>query len=157
MSDVLSLGCGNKLLTGPGVVNHDRIKHRPEVDVAWDLDVMPWPWPDNSFDMIYACSVLEHLRWTLLESVNECWRIVRPSGLLQMKLPMWNHERSWEDVTHRWHFTLRSCDVFDPDTDFGRAYSFYTGYKWKIVDPAALNKAATSLHITMQVRKCNTM
>lgn len=153
MSATLNLGCGNKLLSGPGVVNHDRIKHRAEVDVAWDLNVMPWPWADRCFDRIYACTVFEHLRCTLLETVDECWRILRPEGLLQMKLPMWNHERSYDDVTHYWRFTARSCDVFDPDTEFGQAYSFYTERKWKIVNPAILNKALTSFHITMQVRK----
>ena len=149
--DRLNLGAGNDIQEN--AVNHDLLKHRPEIDVAHDLNVLPWPWADCSFDVIAAKAVLEHLKDSLLVSVGECWRILRPGGLLYMKLPMWNHERSYDDVTHYWRFTLRSCDVFDPDTAFGNAYSFYTDRKWKIVQPAILNTAGTSLHITLEVRK----
>ena len=149
--DKLNLGAGNDLVVD--AINHDLIKHRPEIDVAHDLDVYPWPWEDCSFDVISAKAVFEHLRDTLLVSVGECWRILRPGGLLYMKLPMWDHERSYDDVTHYWRFTLRSCDVFDPDTEFGKKYAFYTERKWRIINPAVLNSGGTSLHITMARRE----
>ena len=151
MDNRLNLGAGNDIM--PNAVNHDLIKHRPEIDVAHDLNVYPWPFEDGAFGVIVARAVFEHLQDTLLVSVGECWRILRPGGLLYMKLPMWDHERSYDDVTHHWRFTLRSCDVFDPDIPFGSNYSFYTDRKWKIVKPAMLNKSQTSFHITMEARK----
>ena len=149
--DILNLGAGNKLVTG--AVQHDLYKHRPEIDVAWDLNNLPWPWADDSFDLIVACAVLEHLRINLLASVGECWRILRPGGLLHVKLPYWRGENSWTDPTHYWHFTLETLNIFDPDTKYGQDYRFYTNRKWKIVKAARLNDAKTSFSAKLQVRK----
>jgi len=149
--DILNLGAGNKLVKG--AVQHDRTKHRPEIDVVWDLNDLPWPWPDNSFDMIVACAVLEHLKINLIESVNECWRILRPGGVLHVKLPYWNSDNSYRDPTHYWRFDLRTCDLFDPKTKYGHDYQFYPVKKWEITQKARLNKAGTSFALKMRVRK----
>ncbi len=151
MASKLNLGAGNDLVAD--AINHDRVKHRPEIDVAHDLNRLPWPWDDRSFDLIMAKAVLEHLRLTLVESMDECWRILRPHGLLYMKLPYWQHERTYDDPTHYWRFTLRSCNVFDPDTVEGQKYGFYTTRKWKIVRQPELNPGGSSIHVTLQVRK----
>ena len=145
------MGCGNNVMAD--AVNHDRVKHRPEVDVVWDLDVRPWPWADGSFDLVVAASVLEHLKLDLVEAVDECWRILRPGGQLYLKLPHWQSDVAWRDPTHRWRYTLQSCDVFDPETEYGREYGFYTVRKWHLVAPAVLNKAQSSIHVTLEVRK----
>lgn len=153
---ILNVGCGNKLVKpaeGDLVVNHDRIKHRPEVDVVHDLNVLPWPWPDESFDFIVACAVLEHLRIDLLQSIGECWRLLRPGGILHVKLPYWASDNSYADPTHYWQFSLSSLDVFDPDTTFGHRYAFYTDRKWKIIERPKLNDAHTSFAAKLRVRK----
>lgn len=151
MTDVLNLGCGHRLIAG--AVNHDRSKHRPEVDVAHDLNELPWPWADDSFDLVVAWAVFEHLRINLLESVGECWRILRPGGIVDLKLPHWQHEHTYIDPTHYWAFSLRTCDVFDPTTRYGKQYGFYMEQKWKIVQPAQLNRCQSSFYIKMQVLK----
>lgn len=150
MPDILNLGCGNKLVAG--AVQHDRTKHRPEVDVVWDLNDRPWPWPDGSFDLIVACAVLEHLKLTLLESFAECWRILRPGGILHVKLPHWQSDMAYVDPTHYWKFSLRSLDVFDPETAFGRRYGFYTPFKWHIIQRPKLNDAKTSFSAKLRKR-----
>lgn len=147
----LNLGAGNEIESD--AINHDRIKHRPEIAVAHDLNVVPWPWADATFRMIMAKSVFEHLRITLIEAVDECWRILRPGGVLYMKLPFWQSERAYDDPTHYWRFTLRSCNVFDPQTAEGKEYGFYTARKWEIIRAAELNSARSSIHIGMKVRK----
>jgi len=149
--DILNLGAGNKLV--PGAVQHDLVKHRPEIDVAWDLNEMPWPWADNSFDLIVARAVFEHLDRDLVRSLNECWRILRTGGRLSIKLPYWQADAAYEDPTHRWFFTLGSLDQFDPDTTRGKQYAFYSTRKWRIVKGPRLNSAKTSLFWTLQVRK----
>ncbi len=154
--DILNLGSGNKILIpkpGERVVNHDLVQHRPEISVVHDLNELPWPWPDDSFDFIAACAVLEHLRLNLVESLNECWRILRPGGKVHLKLPYWKSDNSYCDPTHYWMFALGSFDQFDPDTKRGRDYSFYTPRKWRIVKPARLNKEGTSIIVLMEVRK----
>lgn len=149
--DTLNIGAGNRIVAG--AVNHDLTKHRPEIDVVWNLENLPWPWPDNSFDVIVACAVLEHLRINLVESVGECWRILRPGGVMHLKLPYWNSANSYRDPTHYWRFDLTTCDLFDPDTPYGRQYTFYTERKWKIAQKAKLNDGRTSFSIKMRVRK----
>lgn len=148
----LNLGAGNRIM-GNGAVNHDQVKHRAEIDVVHDLNQLPWPWEDNSFDLIMAHAVLEHLRINLLESVNECWRILRPGGTLYVKLPYWNSANAYLDPTHYWRFDVLTPTIFDPDTRYGKAYRFYTDRKWKIIKGPRLNNAKSSLHVTMQVRK----
>jgi SAM-dependent methyltransferase len=148
---ILNLGAGNKLV--PGAVQHDLVKHRPEIDVAWDLNEMPWPWADSSFDLIVARAVFEHLDRDLVQSLNECWRILRPGGLLSIKLPYWKADAAYEDPTHRWFFTLGSLAQFDPDTERGKQYAFYTKRQWQIVKGPRLNQAQTSIFWTLRVRK----
>ena len=70
-----------------------------------------------------------------------------------MKLPYWQHEDAYADVTHYWHFSLGSFDQFDPATKRGREYGFYTPFKWRIVARPKLNQKGTSIIVTMQVRK----
>lgn len=149
--ELLVLGCGDKPVAG--AVNHDRIAHRPEVDVAWDLNVMPWPWEDESFDKIHANAVLEHLRPDLIQSMNECWRILRPGGTIYLKLPYWRHETSWTDPTHYHKCTLETLDVFVPETRYGGRYHWYTDRKWRYVKPPKLNPAGSSIVATLEVRK----
>ncbi len=148
MKQGLNLGCG--MTPGGGCINHDRIKHSSWIDVAWDLNKIPWPWEDNSISRIIARSVLEHLRLSLIESVNECWRIVVPAGRLFLKLPAWNSSISHQDPTHRWFFDPRVFEYFDPTTPLGKQYSFYTPYKWKLVNPGKPNKGGSSIHATLQ-------
>ena len=149
--DILNLGAGNKIIKG--AVNHDRTAHRPEIDVAHDLNELPWPFEDNSFDQIAALAVFEHLDHDLVSSLNECWRILRPGGTVTVKLPYWNSDNSYRDPTHRWFFSLGAFDQFDPDTERGRAYAFYTPFEWKIIKPARYNDAKTSIYCTLQARK----
>lgn len=149
--DTLNLGAGNRIIAG--AVNHDLVKHRPEIDVAHDLNDLPWPWADNSFDKVLAIAVLEHLRINLIQSVDECWRILRPGGVLYVKLPHWQHENSYLDPTHYWRFAPRTLNIFDPDTQYGHRYSFYTTRKWRVVKKPELNTARSSFAATLEVRK----
>jgi SAM-dependent methyltransferase len=148
---ILNIGAGNKLVEG--AVNHDRTAHRPEITVVHDLNDLPWPWEDNSFDLIVACAVLEHLKITLLESVGECWRILASGGQLHIKIPYWNHPNTYADPTHHWRFDLQTLTLFDPDTKYGRDYSFYTDRKWRIIKEPHLNPQKSSIIGLLEVRK----
>ena len=148
---ILNIGCGKRPIDG--AVNHDRRKHADHVDVAHDLNLLPWPWGDESFDLIAARAVLEHLQIDLIDSVNECWRILRHGGILVLKLPYWKHNNSYMDPTHRWFCALETPTIFDPATEYGAKYDFYTPYKWKIIKGPRLNNARSSIHCTLEVRK----
>lgn len=139
---ILVLGCGNQ--PSGGAVNHDIVKHRDEVDIVWDLNDLPWPWENEQFEGVVARAVLEHLDLNLMQSMNEIWRITKPGGTLDVKLPYWRSEVSYEDPTHRWAVGLHVFDQFDPSTRRGADYTFYTPRKWKIIS-CVLNRGGTSV------------
>jgi len=149
--ETLNLGAGNHIWKG--AVNHDLQMHRPEIDVAHDLNVLPWPWEDESFDRIAASSVFEHLTIDLVMALDECWRILRPKGTLRVKVPHWQHDNAYVDPTHRWRYSLRSLDVFVPQTRLGKELDFYTQRKWRFVKPPRLNDRRSSIIATLEVRK----
>jgi ubiquinone/menaquinone biosynthesis C-methylase UbiE len=148
MKTRLNIGCGNKI--DPGAINLDFSKHRKEVDIVHDLNVLPWPFEDNQFEQISALAVLEHLDIDLVKSLNECHRILKPGGTINIKLPLQTGYNAYDDPTHRWFFSLRSLDQFCPETQRGKDYGFYTTKKWKYVKGPKNNNARTSLYATLR-------
>lgn len=130
----LNIGAGNDIKDPGKWVNHDKTKHRPEIDTAWDLNELPWPWKNNYFERIEARSVFEHLDIDLLAAIDECWRILKPGGRLYVKVP--NAEDTigcWGDPTHRRPYTLSFTAVFDYKSK-KEGNNFYTKRKWKIIE-----------------------
>lgn len=134
---LLNLGAGNKLVQpqeGWVAVQHDRFRHRPEIQVVHDLNVLPWPWRHGEVSLVVAHSVFEHLEIPLIASMNEAWRILKPNGRIDIKLPLWNRARSYDDPTHRWFVGPHTLDNFDPTTERGAAYGLLYGIlPWRIV------------------------
>jgi len=130
-------------------VQHDLGLYSNWIDVAWDLNDLPWPWPDNTFMRIESWAVFEHLKINLIESVNECWRIMRPGGKLHIKVPYWKHYRAWKDPMHYWRYEPGVFDYFDPTTKYGREYDEYTPYKWGITDGGWTEKKRTAIWADM--------
>lgn len=82
----LNFGCGySKIHSAHGIewVNAD-LYGNP--DVRWDLNVTPYPWPDEHFDGIVAHHVFEHLEdwWG---AFKECARVLKPGGFLDFRVP----------------------------------------------------------------------
>ena len=147
----LNLGAGNHIAAD--AVNHNLVKHRPEIDVAWNLNDLPWPWEDNSFDLVMSSSVFEHLEIDLLTALNECWRILRPGGTLRVKVPYWGHKNAYGDPTHlRPPYDFSVFDAVDPDTKQGKLLDFYTERKWKILKVGS-NKERSAVIGLLEVRK----
>ena len=128
----LNLGAGNRPVEG--FVNHDRQKYSDTIDVTWDLNKLPWPWDDGEAEEIHAMSVLEHLDIDLMQSIDECWRILASGGTLRIRLPYWRHENCWSDPTHRRGYALEIFDFFDPSTKVGSEYGFYTEREWQVME-----------------------
>ncbi len=122
----LQLGSGMRPMQG--AVNHDRTQHHDWIDVAWDLDNIPWPFGDAAYDRVVALDVMEHLKVDVADWLAECWRILAPSGLLVLRLPAWDAPTSYRDVTHRRVFQEESFLLFDPRSRLWKDYgSFYFG------------------------------
>ena len=141
---ILNLGAGNRLMAG--AVNHDLAYHRKDLDVCWDLNAIPWPWADETFDEVWAMAVLEHLIPSLARTMNEIWRITKPDGIAHIKLPYWHAEESYSDPTHLHFASLGSFDHFDPRTKRGEEYMFYHLSPWLIQEVKTINDPVTSIY-----------
>jgi len=74
-------------------------------DVVHDLDVLPYPFEDNSFDEIHAYECLEHCGrqgdWKyFFAQWYEFWRMLKPDGIFCATVPMWDSPWAWGDPGH---------------------------------------------------------
>ena len=82
---VLNIGCGFAQYKYPNVINVDAY-NSCDPDIVWDLNKTPYPFLDNSFDLILANHILEHLpNWW--GAFNECARVLREGGILELWVP----------------------------------------------------------------------
>lgn len=139
--NILNLGSGNRILVGDEgdtVINHDIVAHREEINCVADLNVTPWIWRDNEFDRVEMISVAEHLKLTLIETLDELWRILKPSGELIIRYPIYTSDTIHDDPQHRWLWSARSIEYVCPDLPYGQTYAFYTVRKWRILDSGVI-------------------
>lgn len=107
----LNLGCGS--LTLSGFVNVD-LAPGPGVDQVHDLD-QPWPWPDQSVEMIEAKDVFEHVEDAIL-FMTESWRVLTMRGTLRIRTPHWRNRDAFTDPTHKRFPTEHTFDFWIPGT-----------------------------------------
>ena len=120
----LDVGCGiNKY---PGAIGIDR-NPATRADVLCDLDHIPYPFADNSFDQLRAIHVIEHVA-DVIRSMEEFHRLVRPGGRVRIETPHYTDFSSFCDPTHRWHLNSFSFRYFGED-DAG--FGYYTGCKFR--------------------------
>lgn len=109
----LLIGCGANLskkiqYTTPNWQNLTTLDINPDhhPNVIWDLENIPLPFEDNSFDEIHAYEVLEHTGNQgdykfFFNQFSDFWRILRPSGLFIGTCPAWNGHWAWADPGHK--------------------------------------------------------
>lgn len=125
------LGCGDEVR--PGWLHHDRHYHSPHVDVAHDLEKRPWPFATGCAVRIVAQDVLEHLSDTVA-FFDECWRVLRAGGSVQVRVPHWQGQDAWLDPTHKRAFHPDTFSYFDPETRMGKMFGrFYTDRAWRLI------------------------
>lgn len=119
MAKRLNLGCGHD--TKPGWVNVDRVK-LPGVDLVWDLETLPLPFRDGEFEEVVCFDVLEHLEY--IPVLEEIFRIMKPGGILRVRVPHFTSKNSYTDPTHRKLFAFRTFDFFAQGSLKEREYYF---------------------------------
>lgn len=115
----LNLGAGS--LPMAGWINTDLVA-MPGIDVAHDLDQLPWPWPDASSEEIRAYDVFEHVG-NPLGFMAECWRVLQPGGLLRLHTcHIGNPVNAFTDPTHKRFLTPASFDYWIRGTALHERY-----------------------------------
>lgn len=142
----LLIGCGNrskkqiKFEQVPGEFqNLTRLDIDPNCnpDVIHDLNVLPYPFEDNTFNEIHAIDVLEHTGqqgdWRFFfAQFQEFWRILKPGGFLVGACPKWDSPWAWSDPGHSRIISAHSLIFLDqsaysqvgdtPMTDYRHVY-----------------------------------
>ncbi len=66
-----------------------------------NVEVEPFPFPDNAVGLVFAVHLIEHLK-TTNNLLSEAWRVLRPGGALALVTPDWRkqYRTFWRDPTH---------------------------------------------------------
>jgi len=121
---VLDIGCGaNKVA---GAIGMD-VNPRTAADVIHDLDELPYPFADDSFDEVIGRHVIEHVQ-NPMAVMSELHRITRAGGTVKLLAPHWTNPDFATDLTHRNHLNSYS---FRNLTDERAVFDFYTDARFK--------------------------
>ena len=135
---ILNLGSGRKHLAD--AVNLDAV---PETspDILHDLNVRPWPLASESFEVVIANDVIEHLE-DVVKTMEEIHRVCRDHAIVRITVPHFSCANAFTDPTHRHYFSAFSFSYFTGEHEF----SFYSQYKFRcrkrqvIFKPTYLNR-----------------
>lgn len=128
----LSVGCGEHLQEGfvgidiRDVKNPNYIKH--------DIEVYPWPLPDECAHIVSAGMVIEHInpaKLGVIRFMDEIWRVTKTGGQLMISTPMAGSPMADTDPGHMRSYTEAFFYYFDPLHQSG-FWQVYRPKPWKI-------------------------
>jgi SAM-dependent methyltransferase len=101
---ILHAGAGRRKIVGAVTLDID-----PGLapDVVWDLDQFPYPFPDDTFDIVVCEHVIEHLQ-NVIGVMEELHRVSRPGGRVWVRVPHFSSLNFNTDPTHMHAFSSRS-------------------------------------------------
>ena len=86
------------------------------VDIVADLN-KGIPLKDNSVDMLFSFHFLEHVN-DFTRMVEEIHRVVKPNGIVKIRVSYFNCFDAFTDPTHKNFFTERAFDYFSDEIYF---------------------------------------
>ncbi|MDP2655099.1 MAG: methyltransferase domain-containing protein [bacterium] len=107
----LNLGCGSDIKDGWVNLN---IVHLPGVDVVHDIEKLPLPFADNSFNEILCQDILEHVEY--IPILKDIYRILVPGGSVRIRVPHFTSRNNYTDPTHKKRFSVSTFDYFAKNT-----------------------------------------
>lgn len=133
----LDIGCGAHKQPGWYGIDMQRLEG---VDLVWDLNVHPWPLPDECATQAMASHIIEHIpkvaidgqgktRFPLVEFMNEVWRLLRQGCEFAIAAPYCYSQGFHQDPTHASAINEALFAYFDPDHAF---YQFYRPKPWMV-------------------------
>jgi predicted SAM-dependent methyltransferase len=138
----LIAGCGKHKKKEKDHINLDVISF-PNVDVVHNLNIIPWPFEDSYFLHVSAVHVVEHLN-SLVDFMNEAWRVLQPGGSLLIKTPLAgaDPDLEWADPTHKRCYRIHTfVNYFSPE---GVNVFGYTDKAWNFFHLRAKHNVITA-------------
>ena len=120
--EILNIGCGFKHIEN--AINLD-INKIVKPDVIVDLENRKLPLENETFKVVYAYHILEHIK-NLIPLMNEIYRVMKPEGELYIKVPQ--NEGMWADPTHVRCFSKLSWRYYC-DYPFSEMYGIKAHFK----------------------------
>jgi len=105
----LNLGCGDDYRQGWHNVD---VREAVGPDERVDLNQTPWPWPDNSFELVLMDNVIEHLD-DRLAALQELHRITHSWGEIVLRFPHWNSAGHYTCPSHTNTLTNRTFENYE--------------------------------------------
>ena len=122
--NMLELGSGTWLRPGlEECTHHGFWNHSDHIDVTHDLNMIPWPWEDNSWDRVYSIDVMQMLHIPIIDWIREIHRILKPGGILILRLPAYDNPELWRDPVDRRGYHEDSMSYFDHTHELYEKYS----------------------------------
>jgi predicted SAM-dependent methyltransferase len=109
MINRLEVGCG--IRKRKGYVGMDKVR-LDGVDVLHDMNIIPWPFPNDYFDEILFDDVLEHAK-DIIPIMSEVYRIAKNNCIIKISVPHYSSDNMYTDPTHNIFFSSRSFDYFE--------------------------------------------
>lgn len=132
----LDIACGAS--KQPGFVGLD-IQALPGVDIVHDLNIHPWPLPDECCLRAIASHIVEHIppvaidngrtRFLFLEFMNDVWRIMKVGGEFAIACPHGASSGYLQDPTHCNQLNEMTWAYFSKEHPF---YGFYRPKPWRV-------------------------
>lgn len=107
----------------PGFINID-IRDLPEVDIVHDVNIHPWPLPNECVTRMLASHLVEHIPPTaigmngtwfpFMAFMDEAWRVGRAGCELMISAPYWLSPGFAQDPTHCNSINETTFAYFDP-------------------------------------------
>lgn len=122
----LDLGCGRLKKGRIGMDRHDD----PGVDIVQDMDADPiLPFDDGMIHSIITSHFLEHIRDGFLTLMDECYRVIKPGGIMWIIVPLYPSHTAVADPDHKRFFAEGTFRAFTRAGD-GKSWmeSFSTPY-----------------------------
>ena len=123
---ILNLGSGKDRSIADAVTVD--INRSTSPDVVHDLNNVPWPLDDDTFDIIYCKDIIEHLG-DVVKTMEEIHRVARGGARVHITTPHFSCANSYTDPTHRYHLGFFSFDYFTGENQ----WDFYTKTRFKKV------------------------
>ena len=125
--EILDIGCGDA--RDPRATAGIDIRAYPGVTIVHDLERVPWPIEANRFDRLILRDALEHFE-NVVATMEELHRIAKPGGRIEILTPHYSHPNSYNDPTHKHHFSFGTMDYFTGD----RAYPRYLNCQFRMAE-----------------------
>jgi SAM-dependent methyltransferase len=112
-----------------GFVNMDK-RELPTVDIVHDLEVLPWPLPDECCLNVVGSHIWEHLEpSTSIQIMDEIWRVLKMDGVLALSMPYGWSAGYLQDPTHKNPCNENTWAYFDPEKPL---WGIYKPKPWHI-------------------------